>query len=66
MRGEATPTAKEAAKRIIEDLPDQATWDDIMYELYVKQKIETGLQASREGKTVPHGEARARLLADED
>ncbi len=60
------PTAKEAARRIIEELPDQATWDDIMYELYVKQKIDAGLQASSEGKTVPHGEAKARLLANED
>ncbi len=60
------PTAKEAARPIIEDLPDQATWDDRMYEFYVKQKIEAGLQASSEDKTVPHGQARARLLPNAD
>lgn len=27
-------TPKEAATQIIDHLPDQATWDDIMYELY--------------------------------
>ena len=32
-------TAKEAALHIIERLPELASWDDIMYELYVKQKI---------------------------
>lgn len=31
-------SAKDAARQIIEQLPEQATWDDIMYELYVKQK----------------------------
>ncbi len=55
-------TAKEAARQIIEHLPEQATWDDIMYEFYVKQKIEAGLKASDEGRTVPHEEAKQRLL----
>lgn len=36
-------TAREAARQIIERLPDQATWDELMYELYVKQKIKAGL-----------------------
>jgi len=40
-------TAKQAAKQIIDHVSDQATWDDIMYELYVKQKIEKGLNAVR-------------------
>jgi len=35
-----------------------------MYELYVKQKIEAGLQAADEGRTVPHEEAKRRLLGD--
>ena len=56
--------AKEAARQIIEHLPDQATWDDIMYELYAKQKIETGLQAADEGRVDSHHEARQRLVGD--
>nr|VFJ70321.1 MAG: hypothetical protein BECKFW1821C_GA0114237_102234 [Candidatus Kentron sp. FW] len=32
-------SAKQAAKAIIDDLPEQASWDNIMYELHVKQKI---------------------------
>ena len=39
-------SAKQAAKAIIDHLPEQASWDDIMYELYVKQKIEEGRQLS--------------------
>ena len=58
------PNAKDAARQIIEHMPDQATWDDIMYEFYVKQKIETGLKAAAEGHTVQHEEAKRRLLGD--
>jgi predicted transcriptional regulator len=60
------PSAKDAARQIIEHLPEQATWDDIMYELYVKQKIETGLQAADEGRVVSHEEAKRRLLGNAD
>ena len=56
-------TVKEAARSIVDNLPERATWDDLMYELYVKQKIEAGLGAAAEGRTVPHGDAKARLLA---
>jgi len=57
-------SAKEAARQIIDHLPDQATWDDIIYELYVKQKIEAGLRAAEEGRTVSHQAAKKRLLGD--
>ena len=33
-------TPKQAAKDLIEHPPDQATWNDVIYELYVEQKIE--------------------------
>ena len=55
-------TPKQAAKDLIEHLPEQASWNDIMYELYVKQKIEAGLKAVAEGRTVPHEEIKRRLL----
>ena len=59
-------SAKDTARKIIERLPDQATWDDIMYELYVKQKIEVGLKAADEERTVSHEDAKKRLLGDAD
>lgn len=59
-------TVKEAAREIIDQLPDEASWDDLLYELYVKQKIEAGLKAAKEGRTVPHEEAIRRLLGDAD
>lgn len=52
--------AKESAQQIINQLPEQASWNDIMYELYVKQKIEAGLKAAEEGRTIPHNQIKAR------
>jgi hypothetical protein len=34
---------KEEARRLIEKLPDDATWDDVMHEIYVRQAVEAGL-----------------------
>lgn len=55
--------AKEEAKKMIDRLPDNADWDDIMYALYVKKKIAAGLKAAEEGKVVSHEDAKKRLPA---
>lgn len=60
------PTAKDAAREVIDRLPDQATWDDIAYELYVKEKIEQGLADAAAGRTVPHAALKRDLLGDAD
>ena len=57
----STSTVKEEARRLVDRLPDDATWEDIQYEVYVRQAIEAGLKDSREGRTVPLDEARRRL-----
>jgi predicted transcriptional regulator len=61
--GEIMKTAKEDARQLIESLPDNATWDDLMYEFYVRQKIDAGIQAADEGRVVPHEEVKKRFLA---
>ena len=55
-------TAKKSARDLIDQLPEEATWDDIMYELYVKQKIETRIQDVSEGRVTSHEDIKARLL----
>jgi predicted transcriptional regulator len=47
-------TAKDEAIRMIARLPEEASWDDIMYRIYVTRKIEEGVKAADEGRTVPH------------
>jgi predicted transcriptional regulator len=51
-------TAKEEAIKTISRLPEEASWDEIMYKIYVKRKIEEGLKAADEGRTVSHQEVK--------
>ncbi len=51
-------TAKEEAIKAISRLPEEASWDEIMYKIYVKRKIEEGLRAADEERTVPHEEVK--------
>jgi hypothetical protein len=41
---------KDEAHRIIDRLPANATWDDLMREIYVREAIERGLANSKEGR----------------
>jgi len=52
---------KEEAKRLLEKLPDDLTWDDLMHEIYVRQSIEAGLADSQAGKSVDVAEVRERF-----
>lgn len=55
-------SAKQEAREVIDGLPDSATWDEVMYELYVRQKIAEGIRAADEGRVVPHEEVKKRFL----
>jgi predicted transcriptional regulator len=62
-------TTKERIRKVLEQLPENASVNDIRYELNdalqalaVEQQIELGLQASREGRVVPHAEVKKRYL----
>ena len=56
-------TVKEEVRDLAESLPEDATWDDAMYELYVRQKIAAGLRAADEGRVVPQEEVKRRFLS---
>lgn len=52
---------KEEAKRLIEKLPENMTWDDLMHEIYVRQSIEAGLADSEAEKVRDVAEVRAKF-----
>jgi hypothetical protein len=54
-------SAKQEVLRILESLPDEATFEDIQYHIYVRQKIEKGLSDMREGRAVDEDEADRRM-----
>lgn len=58
---DAPANVKAAARQLIDRLPESASWDDLMYEIYVRQGIEEGLVDVAAGRTVSAAEARAEL-----
>lgn len=54
-------SVKQAAQQIVESLTEDATWDDLMYRIYVRQAIEAGLQDSDHDRTVDVKEVRAKF-----
>jgi hypothetical protein len=42
---------KEEARRLVDQLPDNSTWEDLMHEIYVRQAIEKGLADSQASRT---------------
>ena len=52
---------KEEARRLVDQLPDNFTWDDLMHEIYVRQSIEKGLADSEAGRTTSVEEVRAKF-----
>jgi len=56
-----TPNVKQEAYHLLEKLPENATWDDLMYKIYVRQSIEAGLEDSKAGRTIDVKEVRAKF-----
>jgi predicted transcriptional regulator len=52
---------KQQAIQLIQSLPDGATMDDIMAELYFKMQVDAGLKELDEGKGIPHEEVEQRI-----
>ena len=56
-----TTNIKAEAQKLIEKLPDDSTWDDLMREIYVRQAIESGLADSQSGRTTDVEQVRAKF-----
>jgi predicted transcriptional regulator len=56
-----TINIKEEVQNLLKDLPADATWDDLMYKIYVRQAIEAGLEDSNAGRTIDVKEVRAKF-----
>jgi predicted transcriptional regulator len=52
---------KQAALQLVERLDDDVSFEDIIYELYVLEKIQRGMKDAEEEQVVSHEDARERL-----
>lgn len=52
---------KEEARRLVDNLPEDVTWDDLMYRIYVRQSIEAGLADSEADRVLDVEEVRKQF-----
>ncbi len=52
---------KDEAQKMIQNLPDNCTYEDIQYHLYVVEKIQKGLNRADDGETVSHQNAKNKM-----
>ena len=58
-------TAIEEAKKVLEGLDPAADWDQIMYRMYVRQKIDRGMDDWKAGRLVSQEEIEAEFLGED-
>lgn len=56
-----TQSVKEKALQLLNNLPDGATWEDVMCRIYISEAIEAGINDSDESRTIDVKEVRRRF-----
>lgn len=54
-------SAKAEAVQMLQELPDEASFEDIQYHLYVLEKVKRGMSRAEDEGEVSHAEAKERL-----
>lgn len=52
---------KDAVTEVMRSLPDDASWEEVQYRLYVRQQIEAGLADDDAGRLLDTNAMRQRL-----
>ena len=54
-------TAKQEVRRLLENIPNDSTFEEIQYHIYVREKIERGLKDIKAGRVLTMQEVDKRL-----
>jgi len=52
---------KTAALKLLKNADDQISYEEILYEIHVLQKLERGLNDVENGQTVPHSKVEEEM-----
>ena len=55
------PSAKEETIRLLKELPDNSTFEEIQYHLYVRQKIQRGIEDIEDGRIYSQEDMEKRM-----
>jgi predicted transcriptional regulator len=53
--------AKQAVRDLLDKLPDDCTLEEVLYHLYVLQRISQGLVEAEAGELIPHDQVQQEL-----
>jgi len=56
-----TVTAKENVRQLLDEMPDDASYRDIEYHIYLRRKVEQGLEDARQGRVLEQEEVEKRM-----
>lgn len=54
-------TAKEEARKMLDLLPEDATWEDLQYSIYVRERVERGRLEADHGAVIDQAEIEDRM-----
>ena len=54
-------TAKEEIRKLLDNLPDDATWEDVQYSIYVRERVERGRREAEQAGLVDQEEIESRM-----
>ena len=54
-------TPKEEIRKILDTLPDDATWEDVQYSIYVRERVERGRRETNQATLIDQGEVELRM-----
>ncbi len=54
-------SAKEQVRKVLDQLPDDCSMEDVQYQLYLIEKVESGFRAIDEGQGIPHDEVKKQF-----
>jgi len=60
-KGKCMLAVKQEAQEMIQNLPDNCTYEDIQYHLYVVEKIKNGMKRAENGEISSHSDAKQRM-----
>jgi hypothetical protein len=61
MANQPQQNVRKEAHELVDGLPENATWDDLMERIYVRQRISAGLRDVEEGRVLSVMEVRRRF-----
>ncbi len=53
--------AKRAVRELLDKLPDDCTLEDVLYHLYVLERVSRGLAEADAGQLIPHSQVEEEL-----